>query len=167
MNGEPLPDKNGFPARLIVPGIYGMKNVKWLQEITLLEEDFQGYWQTRGWSDPAPTQIWARVDWPKNGALATRADLTIAGVASAVKRGISRIEVSFDDGETWADAFLEPSLNGGLTWRRWVIRPQLEPGEYTVRVRATDGEGIVAPEEERPPLPDGATGWPRRRFTVA
>src|SRR5690606_6512801 len=58
MNGETLPEKNGFPARLIIPDIYGMKNVKWLDRIEVVDENFLGYWQTRGWSDPAVVQIW-------------------------------------------------------------------------------------------------------------
>lgn len=166
MNGQPLPDDHGFPARLIIPGIYGMKNVKWVEEIEAVDHDFLGYWQTRGWSDPAPNQIWARVDTPESGEKTDQGEAVAAGVASAGDKGISRVEVSLDDGETWADAILEPALNPPFTWVRWAFPFTATVGEHKLVVRATDGEGTVADEKERPPLPDGATGWSRRTVKV-
>ncbi len=167
MNGEPLPPDHGFPARLIVPGIYGMKNLKWLREIQLVDEDFQGYWQTRGWSDEARVNIWARIDDPGPGESLEPGPATIAGVATAGDRGIFQVEVSFDDGETWAVAALEEPINAPLSWVRWVLPFRAEPdAELNIRVRATDGEGMIAPPERNPPLPDGATGWPSRRVRV-
>jgi len=164
MNGAPLTDDHGAPARLIIPGIYGMKNVKWVERIDLVDEDFQGYWQTRGWSDPAPFQIWGRIDYP-DGDLSP-GPVVAAGMASAGDRGVSRVEVSIDDGETWADAMLEPSINPPFTWVRWAFPFEAVSGDHRMKIRATDGEGTVAPEDEQDPLPDGATGWPRRRFYV-
>lgn len=165
MNGEPLRDDHGYPARMIVPGIYGMKNVKWLQEIRLVDEDFQGYWQTRGWSDSAVNQIWGRIDSPGGGKI-DPGPATVTGIASAGDRDIRRVEVSFDDGETWADAILEPSLNPPFTWVRWAFPYEAAPGKYRLKMRATDGTGQVMIEKEQQPLPDGATGWPGRRFEV-
>ena len=165
MNGEPLPRDHGAPARMIVPAIYGFKNVKWLQSIELVDDDFKGYWQTRGWSDPAPYQIWGRIDYPVRSIPPGPA--IAYGLASAGDRDIGRVEVSLDDGQTWADAILEPSLNPPFTWVRWVYRFEAQPGsEFSMRIRATDGTGAVAPQERRPPLPDGTTGWPGRKVKV-
>jgi len=165
MNGAPLTPDHGSPARLIIPGIYGMKNVKWVERIDLVDEDFKGYWQTRGWSDPAPYQIWGRIDYPGGDDVAAGPAIA-AGMASAGDRGVSRVEVSLDDGETWADAILEPSINPPFTWVRWAFPFEAVTGDYRMKMRATDGEGTVAPQDEQDPLPDGATGWPGRRFEV-
>ncbi len=166
MNGELLTPDHGFPARMIVPGIYGMKNVKWLERIEVVDEDFKGYWQTRGWSDPAPNQIWARIDTPASGQKLEPGAAVAAGVASAGDRGISRVEVSLDDGETWADATLEPALNAPFTWIRWAFPFEAVPGKHKLVVRPTDGTGQVADKKRRSPLPDGATGWPSRGVQV-
>ena len=167
MNGEPLRPDHGYPARMIVPAIYGMKNVKWLESIEVVDHDFKGYWQTRGWSDPAPYQIWGRVESPRHGAKLAPGPNVAAGVASAGDRGISRVEISLDDGETWADAMLEPALNAPFTWVRWVFPFDGVPDtEIELRLRATDGAGTVAPQDEQDPLPEGATGWPKRNFRI-
>jgi DMSO/TMAO reductase YedYZ molybdopterin-dependent catalytic subunit len=164
MNGETLPEKHGFPARLIIPDIYGMKNVKWLDRIEVVGEDFQGYWQTRGWSDTAVCQIWGRIDHPDRDTAA--GTITATGMAMAGSRDVSRVEFSLDDGESWADATLEPSLNPPFTWVRWAFTFDGQPDDYQVRMRVTDGTGVVMDEQERNPLPDGATGWPRRSFEL-
>ena len=166
MNGEPLPPDHGFPARLIVPPIYGMKNVKWVERIEAVDLDYQGYWQTRGWSDPAPYQIWGRIDTPASGEQIPAGPAVAAGVASAGDRGIFRVEISLDEGATWADATLEPSINPDFTWVRWVFPFEATGPAANILMRATDGEGNVAPEEINPPLPDGATGWPQRSVRV-
>ncbi len=166
MNGERLPRDHGAPARLIVPAIYGMKNVKWLQTIEAVDHDFKGYWQTRGWSDPAPYQIWGRIDDPDGGEEIAAGPAVAAGLASAGDRGVQRVEVSLDDGQTWADAILEPALNPPFTWVRWAYQFDATPGDHKLRIRATDGTGKVAEQEERPPLPDGPTGWPSRKVEV-
>lgn len=166
MNGEPLPPDHGYPARVIVPGIYGMKNVKWLERIEAVDEDFKGYWQTRGWSDPAPNQIWGRIDFPAGGDDIPSGPAVAAGVASAGDRGIQLVEVSLDDGSTWLDARLETPINPPFTWVRWALPFDARSGKRQMVVRITDGTGTVASEEPRPPLPDGATGWPRRTVHV-
>ena len=166
MNGEPLPPDHGFPTRLIVPPIYGMKNVKWVEQIEAVETDYQGYWQTRGWSDPAPYQIWGRIDTPTSGEQIPAGPAVAAGVAAAGNRGIYRVEISLDEGATWEDATLEPSINPDFTWVRWVFPFEATAGVAKLWMRATDGEGNVAPQERNPPLPDGATGWPERAVQV-
>jgi DMSO/TMAO reductase YedYZ molybdopterin-dependent catalytic subunit len=167
MNGEPLPPDHGFPARLIVPPIYGMKNVKWVEQIEAVDIDYKGYWQTRGWSDPAPYQIWGRIDTPAAGEELSPGPAMAAGVAAAGDRGILRVEISLDGGTTWADAELEPSINPNFTWVRWVFPFEATAGVTQMLMRATDGDGTVAPSEYLPPLPDGATGWPERTVRVA
>lgn len=166
MNGELLRDDHGFPARLIIPNIYGMKNVKWIDQIEVVDEDFKGYWETRGWSDDATFQIWGRIDEPGDGKTLTAGRNVATGVASAGDRSISRVEVTVDEGETWADALLEPSLNPPFTWVRWAYEFDAQPGKYTMIIRATDGTGAVMIEQGSDTLPDGPTGWPRRRFKV-
>jgi len=165
MNGETLSPDHGYPARMIVPPIYGMKNVKWLERIELVDVDFKGYWQTRGWSDPAPYQIWGRIDTPSSGEDVTAGPNLAAGMAFAGDRGVSRVEVSLDEGQSWAEAELEAALNAPYTWVRWRF-PYEAAEDFEMWLRVTDGEGTVAPEERQSPLPDGATGWPLRRINV-
>ena len=150
-----------------MPPIYGMKNVKWLQRIEAVNLDYQGYWQTRGWSDPAPYQFWGRIDTPSPGEEIPAGPGVAAGVAAHGNLGISRVEISFDDGDTWKDATLEPSINPNFTWVRWILPFDALSGRVTMLMRATDTKGNVATADRRPPLPDGATGWPDRTFRVA
>lgn len=166
MNGEPLPDDHGFPARLIVPNIYGMKNVKWLDSIEVVDHDFKGYWESVGWSDTAVAQIWGRIDHPANRETLSAGKQVLAGVAAAGARDVARVEVSLDDGSSWTDATLEPSLNPPFTWVRWALPVELQEGDYQMRIRVTDGEGTVMQKMDLPPLPAGATGWPRRTVRV-
>jgi DMSO/TMAO reductase YedYZ molybdopterin-dependent catalytic subunit len=165
MNGEMLPDDHGFPARLIVPPIYGMKNVKWLKKIEPVDNDYMGYWEERGWSDTARYQIWGRIDSPA-GALNAAGPAVSCGMASAGDRGVSRVEVSIDDGATWADATLEPALNNPFTWVRWAFPFTAQSGQVKMKIRVTDGKGEVMKQDEQAPLPDGATGYPSRTINV-
>jgi hypothetical protein len=158
MNGEPLTKEHGYPARLLIPGIYGMKNVKWITRIELVDYDFKGYWMQRGWSDPAPYQTASRIDVPRNRATLPAGTVQIAGVAFAGARGIDKVEVSLDDGTTWRDAQLKPALAQNA-WNLWLLETTLESGTYPLKVRATDGNGDVQTFRDSDPLPNGATGW--------
>jgi DMSO/TMAO reductase YedYZ molybdopterin-dependent catalytic subunit len=166
MNGTPLPDYHGAPARLIVPNIYGMKNVKWLESVEVVDYTFKGYWEQLGWSYAAITNIWGRIDEPESGSKIKMGPITATGVAVAGDRGISRVEISLDDGKTWSDAILEPSINPPLTWVRWAYQFTAPVGKYNMLMRATDGTGQVMTSIDRDPLPDGATGLPNRRFSI-
>lgn len=166
MNGEPLPDYHGAPARLIVPNIYGMKNVKWIESIEVVDSEFMGYWETRGWSYTAITEVWGRFDNPDDGGKYKVGPLTATGLAVAGDRGIARVEVSLDGGTTWADAVLEPAINAPLTWVRWAYQFTAPAGKYNMLMRATDGKGQVMTSIARDPLPGGATGYPNRRFQI-
>jgi DMSO/TMAO reductase YedYZ molybdopterin-dependent catalytic subunit len=156
MNGMTLPREHGFPARVLAPGYYGMKQPKWLESIEVVQTPFEGYWERRGWIKAAIVRTTSRVDaLDENGS----PGFVVAGVAFAGDRGIERVEVSLDDGTTWGDAELEPALSG-LTWRRW--RFAFDPGGATsVLVRATDGDGGVQISTPQDPHPSGATGYQR------
>jgi DMSO/TMAO reductase YedYZ molybdopterin-dependent catalytic subunit len=162
MNGEPLPLEHGFPARLIVPGLYGYTSAtKWLVEIELTTfADFEQYWVPRGYSDRAPIKLMSRIDSVDGlGTIRRNADGTavIGGVAWAQTRGISLVEVQIDDGD-WAPADLGDALNDD-TWRQWAFRwTPAGAGRTTIRCRATDGNGVIQTDARSEPLPDGASG---------
>lgn len=166
MNGEPLPASHGFPARIIVPGLYGEKHVKWLTRIELVDTDYKGFWQQQGWSDTAVIKTTSRFDIPKAGDRLPDEGIMIGGVAFAGRRGVRSVEVSDDDGATWRSATLKPPLSP-FTWVLWLAdwRPR-QPGHHTLKVRATDGEGQVQIAEESRPFPDGATGLHSVRVEV-
>ncbi len=159
MNDAPLPQGHGFPARLLVPGIYGMKHVKWINNIEVVATDFQGYWQMRGWSDAAPIRLTSRIDTPLDGAaLHAKKPTYIAGVAFSGNKGISEVDVSVDSGKTWQPALLKRPLSN-LTWVLWEL-PWMPPtGGHTIVVRAIDMEGNVQDPTQAPPLPDGSSGY--------
>jgi DMSO/TMAO reductase YedYZ molybdopterin-dependent catalytic subunit len=167
INGEPLNDKHGFPLRLIVPGIFGMKNVKWITAIRAVDIDVQGYWQERGWSDIATVVTMSRIDIPRDGYQAQLGEtVTIGGVAFSGDREISKVEVSLDGGLTWRDALLDERISA-LSWRLWVYQHETtEPGVVLVAVRATDGTGELQTPEPRGSLPDGATGYHHHWYEV-
>jgi DMSO/TMAO reductase YedYZ molybdopterin-dependent catalytic subunit len=159
MNGTTLTDKHGFPVRLIVPGIYGMKNVKWLEKVELVSDDFRGFWQQQGWSDRAPYLTTSRIDAPLPDQRPRPNPTVIQGVAFAGDRGIQRVEVSADSGQTWRDAKLRPAM-GPFTWVRWSIDwPTTAGVQIKIMVRATDGTGQLQTQQVEQPYPEGATGW--------
>jgi DMSO/TMAO reductase YedYZ molybdopterin-dependent catalytic subunit len=165
MNGEPLPVEHGFPARLVVAGLYGyVSATKWLSEIELTTWDgFDGYWVPRGWSKTGPVKTQSRIDRPSGDVAA--GVVMIAGVAWATGRGIERVEVQVDD-EDWQSAELG-AVSSDETWTTWRLRWDATEGRHRLRVRATDRTGETQTAEERPPAPDGATGWHTRTITVS
>jgi DMSO/TMAO reductase YedYZ molybdopterin-dependent catalytic subunit len=166
MNGEPLPVRHGFPARLVVAGLYGyVSATKWLEEIRLTRwEDVDGYWIPRGWAKEAPVKTQSRIDVPRSGATLAPGPTPVAGVAWAPDRGVRRVEVRVDGGD-WREARLGDT-SSDETWVQWVLEWDATPGDHTIAVRATDGAGETQTEQVRAPDPDGATGWHRRRVTV-
>ncbi len=159
MNGEVLPLAHGFPARIIVPGLYGyVSATKWLTSIELTRFDKkQGYWIPRGWSALAPIKTQSRIDTPKNGSQIVKGKLAIAGVAWAPSRGVSMVEVRVGQ-EPWRVATLGPEL-AKTTWRQWWIDWNPKRGDHQISVRATDGDGQLQSKVERPVEPNGAEGW--------
>lgn len=167
MNGEPLPVRHGYPARLVVPGLYGyVSATKWLSEIELTTWDgFDGYWVPRGWSKEGPVKTASRIDVPARNAEVTAGSVVVAGVAWAPTRGIDRVEVAVDDGP-WSSASLVPPLSPS-TWVQWHTTVALAPGDHRIAVRATDGTAALQSEGPQPPMPDGSEGWHRIRVTAA
>jgi DMSO/TMAO reductase YedYZ molybdopterin-dependent catalytic subunit len=158
MNGEPLPVEHGYPARLIVPGLYGyVSATKWLTEIELTRFDrFDQYWVERGWVDDAPIKTQSRIDTPRGLQRIAAGTLAVAGTAWAQTRGIERVEVRIDDGP-WNETDLAPALND-VTWRQWSYAWDASAGRHTIAVRATDGTGAIQTDERSEPFPSGATG---------
>ena len=156
MNDEPLPPAHGYPARLIVPGLYGyVSATKWLSELELTTLDgFDGYWIPLGWSKEAPILTQSRIDTPR-GPVAT-GRVPIAGIAWAPDRGIAKVEVGIDG--VWHEADLSTPISDA-TWVQWVVAWDAAPGRHTISVRATDGAGVVQEELPSRPAPDGARGW--------
>lgn len=164
MNGETLPLEHGYPARLVVPGLYGyVSATKWLAEIKLTTWDDEGYWVPRGWSALGPVKTESRIDVPRARKVKAGKQ-AIAGVAWAQHRGIERVEVQIDDGE-WQLATLAADVTDD-SWRQWLLEWEPLPGKYRVRVRATDKTGETQTEDEVPVAPDGATGYHTIKVTV-
>jgi len=157
MNGETLPLEHGYPARLVVPGLYGyVSATKWLSEITLTDWDQQGYWVPRGWSSEAPIKTQSRIDVPRSGQTLAPGPQAVAGIAWAQYRGIEKVEVRIDDGE-WREARLGTDVSDDA-WRQWVFEWDATPGTHEIQVRATDKTGETQTAEQAAPAPNGATG---------
>ena len=159
MNGKPLPLEHGFPARLIVPGLYGyVSATKWLTEIELTTfEGFDAYWVPRGWAKEGPIKTQSRIDVPRANHRVEPGDHVVAGVAWAPTRGIAKVELRVDEGPWQECELTEPlSEDAWVQWRRTV---PIGEGVHFLSVRATDGTGQTQTEEVAPPRPDGATGW--------
>ena len=160
MNGQQLPRKNGHPVRLLVPGHWGETNVKWIDEIELLEEPEDGYWEERGWQGTGPVNTVAKL-WDEGITELDDGRYELAGHAYAGTRGIRSVEISTDGGETWADAELSEPLPGGDVWRQY--RYAFDPdGSHEVVVRAIDDTGDRQEQRRSDPAPSGATGWVTR-----
>jgi DMSO/TMAO reductase YedYZ molybdopterin-dependent catalytic subunit len=158
INGQPLPQPHGFPARLLVPGLYGMKNGKWIERLELTAGGYTGYWEERGWTSEAIVKTTARIDTPTDGDLLAPRATYLAGVAYAGDRGIARVDVSTDAGSTWNAAVLKRPL-GTLTWVLWELPWVPTRGTHVVVARAVELDGRVQQPGEAPPLPDGASGY--------
>jgi DMSO/TMAO reductase YedYZ molybdopterin-dependent catalytic subunit len=170
MNGVPLPNEHGFPVRAIVPGLYGMMNAKWITDIELVDKIYEGFWQRRGWANNAKYQTHSKIVFPGDtlrnrfDALSANTAIVgsktpIAGIAFAGDRGISKVEVSTDGGNTWQPADIKDPLSAN-SWVLWALDwiPQ-NKGRYNIVVRATDKAGNIQSGEVRDIYPNGATGY--------
>ncbi len=158
MNREPLPAAHGFPARLIVPGLYGyVSATKWLSEIQLTtREAVDGYWIPLGWAKDGPILTQSRIDVPENGKHLAAGPASIAGVAFAPDRGVTGVEVRIDGGD-WQKARTSQPISKA-TWVQWELPWSAAAGHHTIEVRATDGTGTVQTDQVTSPAPDGARG---------
>ncbi|MCU1412579.1 MAG: oxidoreductase [Rhodoglobus sp.] len=166
MNGEPLPLEHGFPARLVVPGLYGyVSATKWVTElkVTTFAKDM-GYWTPRGWDALGPVKTASRIDVPQSGAGVSAGRIAVAGVAWAQHRGIEAVEVRVDDG-TWMPAVLADAISID-TWRQWVYEWDATSGNHTVAVRATGAVGDTQRDVRLPPAPNGSEGYHTVTVTV-
>jgi hypothetical protein len=166
MDGQVLPQEHGFPARLVVPGLYGyVSATKWVVDLEVTRFDqAQGYWTPRGWSAMGPIKTESRFDVPHDGSHVKAGTVAVAGVAWAVHRGIQKVEVQVDDGP-WATARLAADASVD-TWRQWVYEWPATPGQHHLQVRATDGTGVVQTSVGAPPPPNGASGYDEIRVSV-
>jgi len=167
MNRVPLPAEHGYPARLIVPGLYGyVSATKWLSEIELTtREAFDAYWVALGWAKDGPILTESRIDHPVDGANLAAGPVDIDGLAWAPDRGVASVEVRIDNGQ-WQTAMLARAISKA-TWVQWILRWQATPGTHTIEVRATDGTGAVQTATPGGPSPAGATGLDQVRVSVA
>jgi DMSO/TMAO reductase YedYZ molybdopterin-dependent catalytic subunit len=165
MNDAPLPFSHGFPARLIVPGLFGyVSATKWLSELQLTTlEAFDGYWVPLGWAKEAPILTQSRIDLPRSGANLAAGPVVVAGLAWAPDRGISRVEVGIDG--SWSEAALSAPISDA-TWVQWRFDWPATAGDHTIAVRATDGHGEVQTDRRTEPPPDGARGYHTIDVTV-
>src|SRR5919108_2999598 len=177
MNGVPLPAEHGFPVRAIVPGLYGMMNAKWITEIELVNTVYEGFWQRRGWANNAKYQTHSKIVFPgdalrnrfeelSTNSVTVGSKSPIAGVAFAGDRGISKVEVSTDGGNTWQNTSIKDPISSN-SWVLWALDwiPQ-NKGKYNIVVRATDKAGNMQTAEIRDTYPNGATGYHSVEKTV-
>jgi len=158
LNDQSLPPEHGFPLRAIIPGLYGMMNAKWVTGIEASNSVYLGYWQERGWSNDARIKTTSIIYYPSAGAH-VGGSLPVAGVAFAGDRGISKVEVSTDGGNTWNVAELKPPKSP-YSWVLWAYMwTPTTSGNQTIIVRATDGTGQLQDSTANQPFPDGATGY--------
>ena len=168
LNGQPLPIEHGYPARLVVPGLYGyVSATKWVVEMELTRFDrAEAYWTRQGWAPRAPIKTESRIDVPKAGQRVPIGPVVFGGVAWAQNRGVRAVEVLIDDGG-WQPALQGASYSND-TWRLWSFPWQAKsPGKHTITVRATDNTGATQTADRVGAVPDGATGWHTVDFTVA
>jgi DMSO/TMAO reductase YedYZ molybdopterin-dependent catalytic subunit len=152
MNGVPLPHRHGYPARVIVPGYFGEKNVKWLTRIEVTDANAKGFYESQGWGPDFIVPTRSRIDVPDYGATFSLSKLSapieVKGVAFGGDRGVSRVEFSDDTGHTWDEAEIYYS-GGDLAWSLWRYKWKPEKTDYyTLVVRATDSKGHVQEWDE-------------------
>ena len=167
MNGRPLPREHGFPARMVVPGLYGFVSAcKWITRMTLTTYDAeQAYWTERDWAIDAPIKISSRIDTPRPLSESKAGTVVIGGIAWAQGVGIDKVEVRID-GEAWRPATLGPQVTDDY-WRQWYVEWDAEPGQHFIACRATNKDGEVQTPARMRPFPEGSTGLQEISVNVA
>lgn len=164
MGDAPLTAEHGFPVRVLIAGRFGMKQPKWLRRMQLADHDERGYWEQGGWDEQAVQRTMSRIDWPRFPSTVVAGEPFMAyGIAFAGDRGVSKVEVSPDNGVSWLAAELQDATVaplGELSWVRWRASVTLTTlGAVNITVRATDGDGATQSGDVTPSLPTGSTGW--------
>ncbi|WP_246575973.1 molybdopterin-dependent oxidoreductase [Actinospica durhamensis] len=160
MNGEVLPIEHGFPCRMLIPGLYGyVSATKWVTDINLTTfASSSAYWTQNGWSPQGPVKTASRIDVPNDNATVSAGNVVLAGTAWATHRGIAGVEVQIDSGP-WQTTALA-TADTPDTWRQWSYTwAGATSGNHTVKVRATDGTGMLQTSAVQDVVPDGATGY--------
>jgi len=166
MNGQPLPRKHGFPLRLVIPGRYGIKQIKWLNAIEVSDQSHIGYWPKRNWSRDGKVKILSRIDFPQNDGWVLEPQTVLRGIAFAGDRGIQYVQVSTDGERTWSLAKLEKPLSP-YSWVFWSFPMKFSrSGRYSVSVRAADMYSGIQRGGQRDAFPAGVDGFHRIRFNV-
>jgi DMSO/TMAO reductase YedYZ molybdopterin-dependent catalytic subunit len=165
MNGVELPQKHGFPMRVLIPGRFGEENPKWLTRVELVDHFVGGLYSDQGWYN-GPLHTISRIDRPV-GHVPFSKNIEVGGIAFAGNRGIQRVEISTDGGTTWHDATLQAPLSQDA-WRLWTWQwSPSQPGTYTLAARATDGTGAVQTSHDQFTVPNGATGYHKVQVVVS
>jgi DMSO/TMAO reductase YedYZ molybdopterin-dependent catalytic subunit len=171
MNDQPLPQAHGYPMRVVIPGLYGMMSAKFLNKIEVVGSSYQGYWQSRGWSNVGTVQTVSFIRIPGDGATVSlsqnNGSILLGGMAYAGNRGISNVEVSLDGGKTWQTAQTKTAISN-LTWELWAY--EWKPsgtGSYNIYARATDGTGATQTLNQTSTFPNGATGYAMTSVNVS
>jgi DMSO/TMAO reductase YedYZ molybdopterin-dependent catalytic subunit len=164
MNGRPLPPEHGFPARVLIPGRFGMKQPKWVTRLRVSAHDAAGYWEQRDWDEQAVVRTMSRIDFPEpRTTVPAGQPFNAYGIANAGDRGIAQVQISADGGTSWVDARLQDAAVaplGPLTWVLWRASITVaQPGSAHLVVRAVDGKGHLQSGNQTPALPSGSTGW--------
>ncbi|MGH7986616.1 MAG: molybdopterin-dependent oxidoreductase [Candidatus Binataceae bacterium] len=154
MNGVPLPPIHGYPVRIFIPGKYGMKQPKWITEISFVDQKFTGYWEARGWSNEAWRQVNSgffhpRPEWSAFSFFAAPSAKLPPGPTELwgwafARRGIKRVQISTDGGATWHDAELVENMSPNI-WTVWKCPFTPKRGSYQLRARATGASGQTQP----------------------
>jgi DMSO/TMAO reductase YedYZ molybdopterin-dependent catalytic subunit len=167
MNGEPLPRIHGFPVRLIVPGMYGEKNVKWVTGIEVVDHDARGFYEQQGWGPDFVIPVRSRIYEPDlSQPTLLGSTVTLRGIVFGGDRGISRAEVSLDGGQSWRESELEYA-GSRASWAIWrySFRPEV-PGMYYLAARGFAADGSPQPAEDRGIVPNGGRGYHRVTLQV-
>jgi len=160
MNGEPLPRRHGFPLRVLLPGKYGMKMPKWLTRMEFVDKEFLGYWEWQGWSTSSERQLQSVIDDPHDHAQLSGTNFVLTGWAIANEAGVSKVEVSVDDGRTWNEAQIFSNPFPSQVWAFWkYVWINASRGKHTIEVRATDGNGTKQSSSIAGEWPSGASGY--------
>jgi DMSO/TMAO reductase YedYZ molybdopterin-dependent catalytic subunit len=167
LGGHQLPDLHGFPARILIPGHYGMKGPKWLDDVEVAASAAGGYWEGQGWNPDAAVRTTSRFDRPHQGDVLRLGAIQLAGIAFAGKRGISAVDWSSDGGRTWHPADLKPPASP-LSWTLWTASwTPTDESAYVLLVRATDGSGQAQTSEVTSSYPNGSGGFHKVQVSVA